>query len=193
MTIPTQDLRKNLQFWSLHCSITALPSFLMAGVFLELFQSVFSVLAMLTGVLIFILGYSLVSTFVPTLNNRNSLFSRALAIALKLRIAVTVLGLLALCLPILFLLHPDYYAGLFAKALLESAYSLVSQSSYYDLAQSNDFFAILLWTLTEGVILSFLLIFVSFFCLILVNRRQNRVLPFTTSQPSNNPSSEQSP
>lgn len=171
MTFPTADFLRNLRFWTLHCSITALPSFLIAGFLLRLFQKFAPSLAMVTGVFFFILAYTTLSTFVPTLNDRKTLFSRALRIALKIRIGLSAAGVIGLAVPYLLLFHPDYWAGMLAKGILETGYRYLGPGNY-DLSQSDHFLAILLWTITEGLILSFLLIFLSFFSLLIVNRQQ---------------------
>lgn len=134
---------------------------------------------MVVGVLIFILSYTLLSTFSPLLNNQESRFSRALRLALKIRIGVSILGLLGVALPFIFFYHPDYWAGMGAKFLIEKGYDLIWPHAYgfgHDLTSTDHFLAILLWTLTEGIILSFLLFSLSFFCLDTIDARQNHKL-----------------
>lgn len=175
MTFPTTDFLRNLRFWSLHCSITAFPSFLMAGILVGIFEELLASLAMVVGVLIFILGYTSLSTFLSALNDRTTLLSRALRVALKIRVGLSLIALLGLGVPFLLIFHPDYWAGILAKGILELAYEYVGGGTY-NLAESRHFLAILLWTLAVGILLSFLLVFVSFFCLLFVNRQQTAAL-----------------
>lgn len=183
MTFPTTDFLRNLRFWTLHCSITAFPSFLIAGILLGLFDELSASLAMIIGVLIFILGYTTLSTFLPVLNDRSTLLSRALRVALKIRVGLSLIALLGLGLPFLLIFHPDYWAGILAKGILEFAYRSLGGGGY-NLAESRHFLAILLWTLAEGVLLSFLLVFISFFCLLFVNRHQTAALVRAPHPPS---------
>lgn len=163
----------NLKFWSIHCTVTAFPSFLVAGIYLELFKSAAGALAMVVGVLIFILGYALLSSSLPLLRAQDSIFSRALSIALKIRIGISAMGIIGVLVPIVFMFHPDYWAGLAAKQILETAHNFIWPTpGYYDLADKDEFLPILLWTLTEGLLLSGFLFLLTLLCLLGVEARK---------------------
>lgn len=158
---------KNLCFWSGHCLLNALPSFCIAGIYLEYFQSLSATLAMLTGIVVFIFAYASVFTLVPCFHDRQSRLGKALALALGLRIVLFVFGLIGLVVPILFIFHPDYYAGLVASKIQQIGYAFLFDIKILP-QQMTLFFDILLWTLLEGAILTTFLMVVSAFALLFV-------------------------
>lgn len=170
-----QFILHSLLFWTVHCSINALPSFLIAGVFLNLFQHSGTTIAMLLAILTFILVYTTLQVVWSPLHNSNSLVSRALKVALKIRSVISIVTTVFFVVPYFLLFTPDYWAGQLARTLLEEGYQLIF-ASYYNLEHSKTPVAIYLWTLTEGLILSLLLAMLSLFALIVLTRK-NQSLP----------------
>ena len=160
---------KNLRFWVYHCFINALPSFLIAGIYLNYFQSVSATLAMLTGVLIFIFSYTFVFTLVPRFGDPQSRLAHALALALKFRFVLMVFGLLCVPMPVFFFLHPDYYAGMGAFWIQKMIYEVLVNTMIYAEGMTS-FFDILLWTLLEGILLTAVLFVLSFSALLFVRK-----------------------
>ena len=162
-----------LKFWSFHCSLTALPSFLMAGVSLEYFKSPSSVAAMLLAVLVFIFGYTLLTTFLKPFQEKQNLISRALQAALQARLVVTLMTILVFILDIkeqtTLPYLPDYWAGFLSGMVINS----VSGGELLE-AKTVPFFLVFSWTILEGIILSFLLFMLTFFCLLVVTISQKR-------------------
>lgn len=169
---------QNLKLWSAHCSLTALPSFLLAGFLLQYFQNLTQVTAMLIGIGLFILGYASLSTFLKPLRNKKSLLSQALSLALKLRLAVSVLSLpfVLYCIKhedFIFWI-PDYWSGWTAAMILTQLEHLLEYSSFAHT---------LIWTLLEGAIISFFLFMTAFFCLLIVNKRQKKKIILQSHSP----------
>lgn len=171
-----------LRFWSFHCAVCAAPSFLMAGILLEYFKSAHNTAAMLLGISFFIIAYAALSTFWTPLIEPQHILSRALRVALKVRLIVSVLSLLPLiplfiasegyerAMGIIFL--PDYWAGWLAYAILEVVSQLLG--SGFVNPEEGSFLSTLLWTILEGGILSFALFMLTFFCLLIVTAQQKR-------------------
>ena len=160
---------KNLRFWTGHCLLNALPSFLIAGLYLDYFQSLSDTLAMLMGITVFIFAYATVFTFVPRFHDQKNSFGRAVRLALKIRIVLFAFGILGAVIPTLFLFHPDYYAGLAAFEVQKIFYA-----AFFDLAITPEkmtlFFDIFIWTLLEGAILTAFLMALSSFVFCLIHR-----------------------
>ena len=160
---------KNLRFWSWHCSINALPSFFIAGIYLEYFHSLNTSLAMLSGVIFFILAYSTVFTIAPQLRDEQSRLTRALALALLFRIILTIFGIIGVMAPVLFFFHPDYYAGLVAFQIQKFCYDFFLNTDI-EMEQLHSFFDVFLWTILEGALLTLFLIALSFLALLVVRK-----------------------
>ena len=155
----------HLKFWAFHCSLTATPSFLLAGIHLQLFQKVPATLGMLTGIGFFILGYTLLNTLVRALEQKEGPFFRATHLALKIRLLVSLVSIPVVLFitnespAILFL--PDYWAGWAAAILISLFEGLFA-------LEDGSYLHTLLWTVTEGFILSFTLFMGTFFCLLII-------------------------
>lgn len=160
-----------LRFWAFHCSLTALPSFLIVVINPGLGTNTTTILAMLTGITIFILIYTLAGSSISALHDQKHLFARATRLALKIRLFISVASL-----PLVFFVSqmekllfiiPDYWAGVtagFALSSLSPTHAWSIESFPFTVG----------WTLLEGFILSFLLFMGTFFCLLWVNHKEKK-------------------
>lgn len=177
MTKATPRYLKELKFWTLHCSITALPSFLIAGFYLKYFKLANHTIAMLVGIGIFILAYAAFTTFVKPFHNSKSILSQTLKLALKIRLFVSVISIIFLLCGeeamALLLFLPDYWAGFLAGLSLSFVSEQLMGLSHVSYPNFPPLF-VLIWTLLEGVILSFLLFALCFCCLFIINIQRKR-------------------
>jgi hypothetical protein len=171
-----------LAFWLWHCIINALPSYLIAVIYLGLWEYPIAHVAMGCAVLTFILGYSVVTSLPGPLARKDSLFSRALNVALGIRLVISVATSLVIPFGPLMLLSPDFWCGRLAAFLVSEAYGvlgldgvLVDRSFDSDLSGVlPGFMEIYLTTLLEGLFLSFLLFILSFIAIIILQARDKR-------------------
>jgi hypothetical protein len=170
-----------LRFWALHCTINALPSYLIAVVWLELWPVAHAHWAMLAAVGTFILGYAVLTSWLPVLREGRNLFTRALKVGLIVRTFISCLTMLAVPLGPVLMFTPDLWCGQFAVAMVARCYDLVGleatlASRLDSVASSIDtgFMEIYLATVLEGLILSSLLFILSFIAIIILQIRERR-------------------
>ena len=172
MTNTQSRYRRELQFWAVHCFFIVLPSFLIAGTFLGLLDSLAHVLAMVAGVLPFLFGFAALTTFAKPFQDRQHLLPRALRTALLFRIGfVLFFGFLSLGSPIFLIAIPDVWAGFGAVSIVGWASEQSGGVGIFS-ASSLPPHLIFLCTLLEGIFLSFLLSLLTFFILLILTRNQ---------------------
>ena len=165
---------RQLGFWSIHGTLLVLPSFLIAGLLLSVFDSPAQIAAMLAGTLPFLFGFAALTTFAKPFQDPQHLLPRALRLALLLRIATVLLfGLFSLGAPIFLWAIPDIWAGLGAALAIEW---VGNQLGYASLLDTNFSSALLVFfcTVLEGILLSFLMSLLTFFCLLFLNRKETK-------------------
>jgi hypothetical protein len=173
-----------LRFWALHCTINALPSYLIAVVWLGLWPFARAHFAMLAAVVTFIIGYSVLTSSVPLLREGRNLFTRALKVGLVIRTVISVVTMLAVPLGPLLIFTPDLWCGQFAVAIVAWVYDLagleatlgsrIDSGSVNAASLDTGFTEIYLATLFEGLILSFALFNFSFIAIIILQMRDRR-------------------
>ncbi len=181
MKIDPAVLVRQFRFWAGHCSLNALPSFLIALIWLELWKSPAGILAMLAAVATFIVLYSVATSLRGPLSDPESALSRALRVGLKLRCWISVLSVPVVLIPGLAILAPDLWCGFLATMVLETASNAVGLDFNVDMRRSMsrgmtgpDFLSVYATTLLEGFILSFLLAMISFFALAFMQMAERR-------------------
>jgi hypothetical protein len=165
-------------------SINALPSYLIAVVWLGLWGSMSAQLAMLAAVVTFILGYSVLTAWWPALREDKSIFARALKVGLAIRVFISVITVIAVPFGIWLIFTPDYWCGqiavgiigwLYEQAGLEATLGSRYNDGYVDgTLQQPGFMEVYLATLLEGLILSFMLFIFSFLSIIILQMRDRR-------------------
>lgn len=166
-----------LRFWALHCTINALPSYLIAVVLLGLWPVMHAHWAMLAAVCTFIIGYAVFTSWVPILREGRNLFTRALKVGLVIRTVISVITLIAVPMGPVLLFTPDLWCGLWANAFVSWVLGSEPLAQRVGGSASNSdvgFFEIYATTLVEGLILSFLLFILSFIAIIILQMRDRR-------------------
>jgi hypothetical protein len=174
-----------LGFWSVHCAINAVPSYLIAVVWLGLWNSLTAQLAMLAAVVTFILGYSVVTSWVSVLREGRNLFTRALHVGLVIRTIISCLTALAIPLGPFLLFTPDLWCGLWANSLVSKVFGFAGLAARTDIdgrtgsvadsvLSGVGFLEIYATTLVEGLILSFMLFIFSFLAILILQMRDRR-------------------
>jgi hypothetical protein len=173
--------RRQLRFWTFHCFFNALPSLVIALGFLRLWKSPGAVAAMTAAIVTFILLYAAVTSLGGPLSDEEHVLSRALKLGTKIRGWISGISVLLILPGKSILLAPDVWCGMLAINLLNGIASFAGATNsnlfrprpVHDL---NTFLRIYTTTITEGLILSFLLLMISFFAVIFLQARDRRKL-----------------
>lgn len=181
--------RRQLRYWSFHCLLNALPSFIIAAIWLRL-RSPVAVAAMLAAIATFILLYATLTSLHGPLSDPNHVFSRALKLGATIRAWISGLSLLLVPTEKLMMCAPDFWCGFLSFALLNRAAELFhpgtnSFNFFNGTATDKGFLPIYATTLLEGFILSFILLMISFFAVIFLQSRDRRKL-WKIHQPAEN-------
>lgn len=132
---------------------------------------------MLAAVVTFILGYAVLTSWVPVLRVGRNLYTRALKVGLVIRTIISILTILAVPLgtPLLFL--PDTWCGFGASWVVSQVMGtelLPQRLGGLSSASRVSFLEIYATTLVEGLILSFLLFIFSFLSILILQIRDRR-------------------
>lgn len=174
---------RQLRYWTFHCLINALPSFILATVYLQIWRSPSAVAAMMAAVATFILLYATVTSLSRPLRNEDHLLSRALKIGTRIRLAISGVSTVYLPFLPLVLFMPDMWCGVLAIGTLNRLASMVTGSgrAFFDfsdggtiVANGTHFLATYAVTMLEGFILSFLLLLISFIAVICLQAKDRR-------------------
>lgn len=165
--------------------INALPSYLIAVVWLGFWESRTAHLAMLAAAATFVLGYSTVTASMGIFRDGESLFSRALRAGLVIRIIISLVTLIAVPLGPFLMLTPDLWCGFLASIvvtkvlglppLMERTYTGASAAPNIDV-QLPGFLEVYSTTILEGLVLSFLLFILSFLMILILQMRDRKRL-----------------
>lgn len=183
----TNTFARQLRFWSLHCGLTALPSFCIA---LTVFNGLPALLAMFCGVATFVLFYSVVTSTNLYGKVHSGLIGRSVKLGTRIRMIISVASL-PLLIPIIgvemdsvgeppmtLMFTPDFWFGYLAIVLTVLALSAIipnymrGNGSLENMAE--DFLFPYMTTLIEGVLISISLIFIAFITLVVLNFKRNR-------------------
>lgn len=165
-----------LRFWTLHCIINALPSYLIAVVWLGLWPVAHAHGAMLAALCTFILGYSILTVWLPLLREGRNLFTRALKVGLTIRTVISVITILAIPVGTPLIFAPDTWCGLAASRVVSMVLGTRPLPERIGGSGGGEvgFLEIYAITLLEGVILSFMLFIFSFIAIIILQMRDRR-------------------
>lgn len=182
---------RQLRYWTFHCLMNALPSFIIAAVWLKL-RGPLAVSAMLAAIGTFILLYAALTSLKGPLADPNHVFSRALKLGAKIRAWISGLSLLVLPFENLIIFTPDFWCGFLSFGLLNRAAELFQPGTnsfnfFNGNAAAKGFLPIYTTTLLEGFILSFILLMISFFAVIFLQSRDRRKL-FADAKSASDPS-----
>jgi hypothetical protein len=171
--------RRQLRFWTFHCFFNALPSLVIALGFLRLWKSPGAVAAMTAAIVTFILLYAAVTSLRGPLSEEEHVLSRALKLGTKIRGWISGISVLLILSGKGILLAPDIWCGMLAINLLNRAASFagVNNSGVFQPEPAQDiegFLRIYTTTMTQGFILSFLLLMISFFSILFLQARDRK-------------------
>ncbi|MGJ8641935.1 MAG: hypothetical protein ACSHX9_00890 [Luteolibacter sp.] len=175
-----ENFPDKLRFWFFHCIINALPSYLIAVIWLRLWIHPIAHVAMGCAVLTFVLGYSVLTSLPGPLTERNSLFARAMRVGLRIRMIISILTVCVVPTGVFILFTPDYWCGQLAVNLVSEFYHLIGVEPTlmhmvdYDWSFAATFMEIYLSTLLEGLILSFMLFIFSVIAIIILQMRDRK-------------------
>lgn len=181
MKIDLSRLPGQARYWALHCGINALPSFIVAVAYLQMVKHPSAVAAMILGILTFIVGYTILTSIDGSFSDSSSLLSRALKVGVKIRFVISLISLPLLAPTPAALFVPDVWAGMLAVGavnwlggVIGAGSGLIGGSSgLIDLdGGETPFFAVYATTVLEGMIISFMLMMLSFFSLLVLQAKQ---------------------
>lgn len=178
MTFDPAVFPRQLRYWTLHCLLNAAPSLGIALGWLGLWRSPSAWLAIFSAIAIFIGLYAFLTSLRGPFTDPDHILSRALRLGARIRAWISGLSCLVLPTGIGMMLTPDYWCGLLSIILLNGAASFFGERGQFfnpDPAGATDsFLPVFATTLLEGFILSFLLLMIAFFSLILLQVRDRR-------------------
>ena len=171
---------RRLRFWAFHCVINALPSLCIALFILQFWRSPPAIAAMFCAIATFIMLYATLTSLNGPLTREGHVLSRSLRLGAKIRAWISGLSLLLIPANAL-IFTPDLWCGFLASGLLYRADQFLNPgSNTFDLVSVSrrpatiDFFPIYATTMLEGLILSFLLLMISFFAVMFIQARDRR-------------------
>jgi hypothetical protein len=184
---PARFLRQ-LRHWTFHCLINALPSLIIAAVWMKLGKNPTALAAMFAAIATFIFLYATLTSLQGPLADDSHLFSKALGLGTRIRLWISGLSLIIVSAEEMLMFVPDLWCGMLSLALLNGAAQWLNPgSNAFRFMDGNSttqgFFPVYATTLLEGFILSFILLMISFFALILIQIK-NRRSHFTATRQS---------
>ena len=165
-----------LKHWGFHCTINALPSFIIAAAWMKMYQHPACIFAMLLAILCFVLTYASLTSLPFAINESDSLTSRSMRLGAKIRSWIAGLSIPFVCIGEGFLLFvPDFWCGLFS---MSSVNWIATQFGYGNSVMndgsSSKPVAVFFTTLLEGTMLSIILLMIAFFSLIILQAKARR-------------------
>lgn len=160
---------RQLRYWTLHCSLNALPSFCIALAFLGFWKTPSAVAAMCCAITTFILLYAALTSMNGPFSDENHILPRALKLGAKIRGWISGLSLLVVFTPAVSA-TPDFWCGFISVSCTN--FLLKSPGDSFDLA--SGFLPVYITTMFEGMILSFILLMISFFAVIFLQSHERR-------------------
>lgn len=165
---------RQLRFWTFHCIVNALLSFCIAWSMLDLKDSPTGIAAMLAGIGTFILFYATVTSIPGPLAHRGNLLARSLAAGTKVRSCLVGISLL-LSFALGPSLMPDFFCGLLADDLVKNAsYTVSSGYAMTSIGSSSSFLHVYTVTIVDGMVLSIILLTISFVSLLVLQGKERR-------------------
>lgn len=168
---------RQLRYWTLHCLLNSAPSFCIALITLQMWQSPRAIAAMLCAIATFILLYAATTSAIDPLANEKHVLSRSLKLGTKIRAWISGLSLLVVWIPPTVFWAPDFWCGFLAASLTDNLMKTAGGMEYFfSGAARADFLPIYMTTMFEGFILSFILMMISFFAVICLQARDRKRL-----------------
>lgn len=179
MTFDPAVFPRQLRYWTFHCLLNAAPSLGIALGWLGLWKVPAAVAAMFSAIATFILLYAFLTSLRGPFTDPDHILSRALRLGAKIRAWISGLSCIAVPTAVGIMFTPDYYCGVISIALVNAAARFLGASGPVFQpgtggSSTASFLPVYATTLLEGFILSFLLLMIAFFSLILLQMRDRR-------------------
>ncbi len=175
MSIDPEALPRQFRYWLLHVSLNALPSFVIALSVLDFRHRPGAVVAMLAGIGFVIGCLTLLTSLEGPLAHPESLPARALKAGVRIRSAISLGGaLLAIVTKSGFLLI-DLWLGLIACSITEGVGRMLKSGMFPGLRREG-FLPVFSTVVVEAVLIAFIVVMISFFALLVIQRRESRKL-----------------
>ncbi len=172
------NFRKQLGHWAFHGFFNALPSFIVAAFFLRL-HSPAALLAMVSAIGFYVMVFAVITSLPGPLAEQDHPLSRAIRLGTKIRTGIACVSLpLVIVGPYAIFLAPDTWCGFLAVVVQNKlAEWLGVRSSSFSVDGGGAlmrFLPVFTTTMLEGFIISFLLLMISFFCVMFIQARERR-------------------
>lgn len=168
---------KQLGHWTIHGICNALPSFIIALVFLHLWKSPQAVAAMVLAVTFFIVAFAVATSLSWPLSDRKHVLGRSVRLGAKIRTWIACISVPLACTPAMSI-TPDFWCGFVAAGAQNEIFRALhlgrGETNMLDSFGNASFSAVFTTTMLEGFIISFLLLMISFFCVIFLQARERR-------------------
>ena len=180
-----------LAHWTLHGTFNALPSFIIALAMLGYISKPIPILAMLLAIAVYIVLFATVTSLPGPFSEETHVLRRAIRLGAKIRSWIA--GISLVLLPGGFntmIFMPDFWCGWAALMIGNQGFqwlgfSKTPAATRGDGLLSDGFLSVFATTMIEGFIISFLLLMISFFCVIFLQGRDRRI--FNASLRAQNP------
>ncbi len=164
---------RQLGYWTQHCLLNALPSLSIALGWMGLIKSPAAIAAIFSAIATFILLYAVLTSLKGPLAEAGHIFSRSLRLGVRIRAWIAGVSVLLLPLPTL---TPDFWCGAWAVRGVDATSRCLGYGNAI-LRETGEpsmagFLPIYAATLLEGILLSFLLLMISFFALMFVQAKE---------------------
>lgn len=169
MRIDRSRLAGQARYWALHCSINALPSFIVAVFYLQMIEQPLAVVALLLAVLTFMVGYTILTSIDGLFCDSGSVLSRSLKVGVKIRLVISLISLPLLFPSPLAFFVPDVWAGMVAAGVVNWCGQILGTPSMIGMDGGNPPpLAVYVTAILEGLIISLMLMMLSFFSLLVI-------------------------
>ena len=164
-----------LRYWAFHCTVNAVPSFVIALWVVDLWKYPAAWVAMISAILTFILLYSTLTSLFEPLSNERHVLSRALKLGTRIRSVISGLSFPLSMTPIFFIL-PDFWCGLYATGIVNQVSTELGHGYPFQVSEGTYPGAVSIYsaTMVEGFILSGILLFISFIAVMVLQERDRR-------------------
>jgi len=180
MTVSTfpQTFRRQLRYWAFHSSMNALPSLIIALGWLGLWKHPEAIGAIFAAIASFILIYATLTSLKGPVSDGGHVIHRAVRLGAKIRAWISGISIGLVILPAIAMFTPDFWCGWAAINLLNLLERVLgSGGDFFTIdpgSGTHAFWKVYVTTMLEGFILSLLLMFISFFCVIFIQSRDRR-------------------
>jgi hypothetical protein len=180
-----------LGHWTLHGIFNALPSFIIALTLLGYMTKPIPILAMLMAIAVYIVLFATLTSLPGPFSEETHVLRRAVRLGAQIRSWIA--GISLVLLPGGFntlVFMPDFWCGWAALMIGNQGFQWLGFTKSPAAASSGEllsdgFLPVFATTMIEGFIISFLLLMVSFFCVIFLQGRDRR--KFNASQRAKTP------